>query len=131
MLLFSNNISLELLESLNQVDSIMYMWIEGGVEVCRKILNTTTARDLKTKKIHYDLVITEIFGADCMLGYGHYFKTPIVSVISSVLLPWAGDRIGVPDNPAYIGNYFLPYTRGMCLLQRLQNTLMILATKFG
>lgn len=131
MPLFSNNISMELLDSLNQMDSIKYMWEEGGVQVCRAVLNSTAAKDLKATKMEYDLVITEIFGSDCMLGYGYHFKTPIVSVISSVLLPWAGDRIGVPDNPSYIGNYFMPYTKNMGLWQRLKNTFIVLATKFG
>jgi len=79
----------------------------------------------------FDLIITEIFGPDCYLGLSHRFNAPILSIISSDLLPWANDRIGIPNHPAYSPNYFLPYTHRMTFGQRLVNTVLTQVLKLG
>ncbi|XP_044255719.1 UDP-glucosyltransferase 2-like [Tribolium madens] len=125
-----NNLSFNLFDGFTNYDMMHFMTKICGVDVCAATLNTSVLRNLKNTKKKYDLVITEIFGSDCMLGFGHYFKAPTVSLISSISLPWAGDRIGNPDNPSYIPNYFVSSTAKMSLFERVENTIMLMYTKF-
>jgi hypothetical protein len=52
-------------------------------------------------------------------------------MISSVMLPWGNDRIANPDHPAYIANYFLPYTHHMTFGQRITNNVFTEILKIG
>lgn len=113
----------------NYYDIVKFITTKCGVDICEVILNTPAAQELKNSKKKYDLVITEIFGSDCMVGFGYHFKVPVVGMISSVILPWGGDRIGNPDNPSYIPNYLVPYLSKMTLSERLKNTVILLAAK--
>ncbi|RZC42454.1 UDPGT domain containing protein, partial [Asbolus verrucosus] len=62
--------------------------------------------------------------------FGHFFNVPTISLISSINLPWGSDRVGNPDNPSYIPNYFVPSTTKMSLYERIENTLLLIASKF-
>lgn len=79
----------------------------------------------------FDLVITEIFGADCSVGFAWRFKAPLISVISSRPLPWAYSRVGSPVNPAYMRQIQVDYPVPMNFWQRLQNTWYYLFYTFG
>ncbi|XP_068906136.1 UDP-glucosyltransferase 2-like isoform X3 [Tenebrio molitor] len=125
--LLNNNVSVNVVESLSDSDVINFM-IKGGVRACTATLQTPVLQDLKKSKKKYDLVITEIFGSDCMLGFGHFFDVPTVSLITSTLLPWAAERIGNPDNPSYIPSYF--FSSAGNLYERLENTIKLLLSKF-
>lgn len=102
-----------------------------GYQLCEQLFNTSVLQNLKNSTKKYDLLISEIFATDCMLGFAHIFKVPIVEFTSSVNLPWGSDRIGNPDNPSYIPNYFVPFLSKMDLWERLINTLTLLFFKIG
>lgn len=74
------------------------------VEAYDNILACEPLRQLANSSppLHFDLVITEIFSSDAMLGYVHRFGAPLISFCSTPLLTWASDRVGNPDNPSYI-----------------------------
>lgn len=74
------------------------------VEAYDNILACEPMRQLAnaSPSLHFDLVITEIFSSDAMLGYVHRFGAPLISFCSTPLLTWASDRVGNPDNPSYI-----------------------------
>ena len=69
----------------------------------------------------YDVVITEIFGADCDAVFSHFLQVPLISVIASANLPWASDRVGNPENPSYDTHILLSYAGSMTFPQRLVN----------
>lgn len=73
----------------------------------------------------YDLIINELFSSDCFLGVAHKLATPFIGITSSVCLPWANARVGNPDNPAHIPNYYVPYTDRMTFAQRLYNAVLL------
>ncbi|KAJ4448257.1 hypothetical protein ANN_10271 [Periplaneta americana] len=87
---------------------------------CESILPLPQVQQLRNRK--FDLIITELFNVDCFLGLVHGFNTPFIYFSSSLLLPWANERIGNPDNPSYIPNLFLPYSDRMNFVERLGNT---------
>lgn len=107
----------------------IFMLKYGGEGVCNELLSAPSVKNLRNSTKKYDLIITEIFAADCSAGFASYFNVPIISVISSTILPWGNDRIGNPDNPSYIPNYYLPYTSKMTLVERVINTLFTLTNK--
>jgi glucuronosyltransferase len=102
-----------------------------NLDRCQIVLEHPKVQRLINGDEKFDLIITEIFGPDCFLGLSHRFNAPIISMISSVTLPWANDRIGNPNNPAYMPNYFLPYTHLMTFGQRIVNTVLTEVLKLG
>ncbi|CAG2061891.1 unnamed protein product [Timema podura] len=118
----TNNVSMELISSLNSVTSFFDI-IGDTLNMCEKVLQHPNTKKLTSSKEEYDLILIEVFGAECFFGLLHKIKAPSVSLTSSVMLPWANARFGNPDNPAYIPNYFLPLTYRMTFSQRLINTM--------
>jgi glucuronosyltransferase len=87
---------------------------------CNSILPLPQVQGLVNQK--FDLIITELFNTDCFLGLAHVLKAPFIYFSSSVLMPWANDRIGNPDNPSYIPNLFQSHSDKMVFSERLSNT---------
>jgi len=95
---------------------------------CTSILQLAKIHELVNER--FDLVITELFNTDCFLGLIHILRTPFIYFSSSALLPWANDRFGNPDNPAYIPNIFQPYSNKMEFLERLLNAVSTTVDKW-
>lgn len=127
---FVNNVTLENVESTSLLFTLQDIMVLSGYELCEALFNTDVLKNLKKSTKKYDLFVSEIFGTDCMLGFAHIFDIPIVEFTSSVNLPWSSDRIGNPDNPSYIPNYFMPYLSKMNIWERLLNTLTLQFSKF-
>ncbi|KAJ9574371.1 hypothetical protein L9F63_025984 [Diploptera punctata] len=70
-------------------------------------------------------MLTDLFHNDCFFAFGHKFKATIIGFSTCVLLPWANERIGNPDNPSYIPNLLMPYSDQMTFSQRLINTMTL------
>lgn len=126
---FVNNVSLAYVEDTSLMFTLQDIMGLSGYELCEELFNTDVLQKLKKSTKKYDLFLSEIFGTDCMLGFAHIFKIPIVAFTSSVNLPWGGDRVGNPDNPSYIPNYFMPYLSKMDLWERLLNTITLAISK--
>jgi glucuronosyltransferase len=71
----------------------------------------------------FDLIVTELFNTDCMLGYVYKQNTPFIAMSTSILMPWAHARFGNPDNPSYMGNHFLYHGYEMTFPERFINVL--------
>jgi glucuronosyltransferase len=128
---FINDFTIEFAQELGQDAKLLdFMW-NTNLDVCRFVLEHPKVQRLINGDEKFDLIITEIFGPDCFLGLSHRFNAPIISMITSVMLPWANDRIGNSDHPAYIPNYFLPYTQHMTFGERFINTVTTEVLKLG
>ena len=126
-----NNYTMDFaLEIAYDISLLNYIW-NTHLDICRIVLDHPKVKQLINGDDKFDLIITEIYGPDCFLGLSHRFNAPIISMISSVILPWANDRIGNPNHPAYMPNYFLPYTHRMTFGQRLVNTVLTEVLKLG
>ena len=90
-------------------------------EKCELVFKHSSVQEFLKYQDKFDVIITEIFGSDCFLGFVHKFNAPYVGVMTSIAYPWAHYRLANPDNPAYIPNYFLPYTDKMNFMERLMN----------
>lgn len=74
---------------------------EGDI-VCRAALNSSLIDNILQvhKNNPFDLVITEIFNTECMLGVIHKMNVPYVGLTSCGLMPYHFDRVAMPDTPS-------------------------------
>lgn len=105
------------------------MFKKGVDRVCREGLAHPNVQKLLNSDDVYDVVITEMFNADCFLGFVDKFKAPHVSFRTSVLSTWLVGRTGVPDNPSYIPATIGGYPSRMKFYDRLCNTVWTLLVK--
>ncbi|RVE51856.1 hypothetical protein evm_003476 [Chilo suppressalis] len=93
-----------------------------AVDVCSKLVSWPPLAEALRKD--YDVALVETFNSDCMLGLMHVYgkRVPIIGMLSSGLMHWSADRIGVTDNPAYVPSIASELTSKMTFLERLENT---------
>lgn len=73
-----------------------------GAMTCQAALNSSIIDHiLRTHKSNpFDLVVTEIFATECMLGVIHKMNVPYVGLTSCGLMPYHFDRVAMPDTPS-------------------------------
>nr|CAD7398190.1 unnamed protein product [Timema cristinae] len=105
------------------------MVVDLGAQDCERVYSHPSIMKLIHSEEKFDLVINELFNTDCYLGIADRLKSPHIALSSHALVPWANDRFGNPDNPAYIPNLFLLLSNRMDFFERFQNTLTLLYHK--
>ncbi|XP_049963700.1 UDP-glycosyltransferase UGT5-like [Schistocerca serialis cubense] len=129
--LFTNNVPVELVLALSSPAALsVWMW-RNGTQLCRDLYALPQVQQLLRSDDHYDLVIAEVFFGDCVLALAHKFRAPLVGVISSEALPWAHDRVGNPEHPAYSQTYFSSGTPPFSFWQRLVHSVGHVAARLG
>ncbi|XP_049825391.1 UDP-glycosyltransferase UGT5-like isoform X1 [Aethina tumida] len=73
----------------------------------------------------FDIIVAEFFNSDCNLGFALKHRIPIIGISSTNLLPWMYERVGNPNNPAYMPNIFLMHSDRMNFLERVENTVVM------
>ncbi|XP_043682852.1 UDP-glucosyltransferase 2-like isoform X3 [Vespula pensylvanica] len=81
------------------------------------------------KDVSYDIILIEIFGANCFAVLGHVLNIPIIGVSSSALYPWHNHLIGNPENLAILPNNLLNFINQMNFWQRTYNVLNTIFNK--
>lgn len=94
-----------------------------GVHTCETVLSHPLMKKLIRSDEEFDVVLTEVFHTDCFLPFAYKFKAISIAVSSSVLMPWANDRFGNPDNPSYIPHVFTSYSDHMNFIERIENAI--------
>lgn len=102
---------------------------QAGERACA-FLKEPEFQSLLKSEGQYDLVITELFGNDCFTYFAYKLKLPYISYTSSMSMPWAADRLGLPDNPSYIPNYLVNFSPRMNLYERAYNMVLLVYAKF-
>lgn len=104
---------------------------ELGDIVCRDIFQSKQLD--KVLELHaenpFDLVVTEFFDTDCMLGIIHVMNVPFVGISSCVLMPWHYDRVAVPDLPSYVASEFVGFSEQMTFPERFKSFVVTKAMK--
>ncbi|XP_065219030.1 UDP-glycosyltransferase UGT5-like isoform X32 [Planococcus citri] len=88
-----------------------------------EIKNCQPLMELLDSNEKYDLFLTESFLSDIMLMYSAKFQIPLITVVPNIMLPWLSNRMGNPDNPAYVPHPHLGCTARMTFFNRLENTI--------
>ncbi|XP_038214690.1 UDP-glucosyltransferase 2-like isoform X2 [Zerene cesonia] len=119
-ILFRTPVIGEVLERVSTIDAFAAM----ALNICSKAVDWPPLVNALKEK--YDVVLTESFTSDCMLGLLHVYeiKAPVIALSTCTLIPWVPDRIGVTNNPSYIPVATGSWTASMNFIQRIQNTLM-------
>lgn len=94
-----------------------------GVHTCETVLSHPSVKKLIRSDEEFDVVVNEVFHTDCFLPFAYKFKAISIGVSSSVLMPWANNRFGNPDNPSYIPNIFTSYSDHMNFIERIANAI--------
>ncbi|XP_065222649.1 UDP-glucosyltransferase 2-like isoform X2 [Planococcus citri] len=116
-----NSLSFDLVRTaLQSASNNFYYVAEVSRTYCEVAFSMPEVQALLDEK--FDLVMTEIFGADCNVGFAWKYKAPLVSLISSRPLPWTYSRVGSPQNPSYMRQVHIDYSLPMTFWQRLENT---------
>ncbi|KAL0831553.1 hypothetical protein ABMA28_002344 [Loxostege sticticalis] len=102
----------------------LHQLVEMALGTCSKLVNWPPLAAALRKD--YDVILVENFNSDCMLGLSHIYgqKAPVVALLTSSLMHWSPDRMGVSDNPAYVPVMSSDFTPRMTFFERLQNTFL-------
>lgn len=117
-----NALNVSVVQDLFNIVQFPLVMFGHNTKLCEMFFKHRNIDTLLKSDEKFDLIINEIFGCDCSLGFVHKFKAPHIALISSVLYPWVNNRIANPENPAYIPSYFTEYTDRMSFWERLINT---------
>lgn len=74
----------------------------------------------------YDLILTEVFITDALLGYVYKLQKPFLQFSPLPLMQWASDRVANPSNPSYT-QFALdnnPIGLDSSVLERFHNTIL-------
>ncbi|XP_055597965.1 UDP-glucosyltransferase 2-like [Uranotaenia lowii] len=108
-----------------------YELADWGFSSCEAALGSPALDEVL--KLHrskpFELIVTEFFSTDCMLGLAHVMNVPFVGLSSCALMPWHYDRIGLPDSPAYIPSEFSRFSERMGFWERAENWIVTRAVK--
>jgi hypothetical protein len=88
--------------------SYILMFFQTANNICKTLLDHQRVQELVRNNNNFDLIITKILGPNCMNVFSYRFDVQIISMTSSVILPWGNDHAGNPDHPGCIPNYILP-----------------------
>ncbi|KAJ3631444.1 hypothetical protein MTP99_012573 [Tenebrio molitor] len=65
----ANNLSINHFKDYSTSEIIYYMMRTAGTDACQKILDTPVLQNIRQSQKKYDLIITHIFGSDCMYKF--------------------------------------------------------------
>lgn len=88
---------------------------------CEIAFSHPEVQKLLTRERNFDLVITEIFGSDCGVGFAWKYQAPLISILTSRRTPWTSARVGNPENPSYIPMMQMQFSVPMTFVERLIN----------
>ncbi|KAJ6645923.1 UDP-glycosyltransferase UGT5 [Pseudolycoriella hygida] len=102
-----------------------------GEMTCQAALSSSIIDDILETHRHnpFDLVVTEIFDTECVLGVIHKMNVPYVGLTSCGLMPYHFDRVAMPDTPSYITSIFVGSSDDMNFYERFVNWLTMKTLK--
>lgn len=95
---------------------------EMSKTVCSMLFSSDKVQALLKNHTKFDLAIMHVFQTDCVYQISQVVDCPVIGVHSSIMMSWTTDRFGLPKNPAYIPNNFMPSSDKMNFWERLDNT---------
>ncbi|XP_015605149.1 UDP-glucuronosyltransferase 2B30-like [Cephus cinctus] len=120
-----NNLPFDVIQQFSSID-LTYLTNIAGLDICRLMDHPEIQKIIRNppQDPPYDLVIHEMFAAECYLAFGHHLKVPVVGIITSVLFPWLNEPMGNPSNPAFVPSPFSDFQLPMTFWQRVKNVFM-------
>ncbi|XP_065219028.1 UDP-glycosyltransferase UGT5-like isoform X31 [Planococcus citri] len=96
------------------------------------ILNSKNFLNFMNSNQKFDVMVTETFVSRLFYALPYKFKVPMITLSSSVMMPWASYDIANPITPSYIPCHFSPHGDKMNFFQKLENvySLVVYALAF-
>lgn len=94
-----------------------------GETVCEVAYTSRTVQSFLKENQKFDVALTEYFNTDCFVPLAKKLNVPLIRIHSCSLMPWSSHRFGMPENPSYMPNNFLPFSDKMTFFERLENTI--------
>lgn len=101
-----------------------------GSITCRILFEEKPVQEFLKNNNTFDIVITSHFNSDCALVIAKKYNCPIIRVAAGSYFPWSHGTFGLPLNPSYMPNIFLPFTDEMTFWTRLENTILTAVVTF-
>jgi len=109
----------------NHFQMVIMLWALGN-HLCDKFLEQPAVQELiHSNDQQFDLVIIEAFNNDCLVGFAHKFKAPLVQVVTFGGTSWMGDWVGNPSPYSYVPDPFHNFGDRMDFCERVLNTISI------
>lgn len=122
-----NNMSFEQ-SQMNNAASLKYILSFLGEKSCDLLELSQFKNILDKPKKSYDVIVVEVFFANCYLAFGKHFDAPVVGIVSSKMFDWLYTPFGNDFNPSYIGTLFSSFSQQMNFYERLINTYIYYST---
>ncbi|XP_046482540.1 UDP-glucosyltransferase 2-like [Neodiprion pinetum] len=126
---YVDNMTASFARTLMGVKAIDFISYQEPNDLCNLMRLPQLQNVINTDK-KYDLMLTEVFGTNCYLAVAHKLKLPVVGVVTSAMYPWAYDTVAESPLASFIPCQFTPYTNDMRFMERLENLVIILYSKF-
>lgn len=95
-----------------------------GIGFTNFTLNHPLVKDLIEQKPKFDIVLTEIFVNEALLGFGDIFQASVIGYSTFGASKWTNDLVGTPSPLSYVPHTFLSFRDKMSFTERFGNTLV-------
>ncbi|XP_031777448.1 UDP-glucuronosyltransferase 2A3 [Nasonia vitripennis] len=132
--LLSNSMSFELMNSFGGDSISIPQLLKLGADPICELLNLPIFQKLLRQPPSdppYDVVIVELFLANCYLAWGRHLNAPTVSVVTTSIFDWLNEPLGNPTNLAVEPSVFSKTIAPMNFYERLSNVLMSTYVKWS
>lgn len=87
------------------------------------VLQHPNVKKLMESNLKFDVIITEIFCSEALLGFGQFYNAPVIAASTFGNSIWTNDLIGNPAPLSYVPNFLLSYTDRMTFSQRFHTAI--------
>ncbi|XP_011297292.1 UDP-glucuronosyltransferase 1-9 [Fopius arisanus] len=119
-----NNISFEETRTFSGF-SMAFFVRHTGTQICELLGTPYLEELLRTPKGTYDVIIVELFTAQCYIALGKHLDAPVVGLVASKMHDWLFDPFANPLNPSYMPSLFSSFSQRMTFWERLTNTFVM------
>ncbi|XP_049943024.1 UDP-glycosyltransferase UGT5-like isoform X3 [Schistocerca serialis cubense] len=103
---------------------VMKQFLEFSEKTCHGFLKDKNVQKLHKSGKKFDVIVLENLFTECVHGYAHGLKAPVIVLSTFGGTDWMADMVGNPTPYSYVANPFLELGTHMGFLERLQNTLV-------
>lgn len=103
--------------------------IQMTAAVCENAFKSKELQEFVAREEKFDIVMTEFFLSNCLLGLMHHTGGSLIGLTSSGIISWMNDYISNPNNPSYIPSLFIGLSNNMNFGERCQNFLIFIVSK--
>lgn len=90
--------------------------------VCELVFANEDVQKLYNSDSSFHLVILNVYHTECYYQFAKRFKSPVIGIHATIMMPWSPQRFGLPENPAVVPNGLFAFEKYMNFLERVANS---------